>query len=249
MKIGVVQIESLNGDIDGNIARHAHFVRLAAEQNVELLVFPELSLTQYDAPNAKDMATIASDPRFDELQAVADETRVTFCAGVPLKAEDGNTISMLIFQPEKAMMVYTKHYLHADEEPFFVAGMADSGLVTVADEVAFAVCYEISVAQHAQDAHERGASLYVASVAKTASGVANAHERLKSISRDYGMTVFLSNCIGPADGSIGGGRSAIWNAAGEIIAEMDDAQEGFIVYDPQLSHLPAEVVPVTLIRS
>ena len=79
MKIGVVQIASLLGDIDSNIARHAQFVRLASAHHVELVVFPELSLTQYDAPYAENVAIAAEDPRLARLQAIADELGISIC--------------------------------------------------------------------------------------------------------------------------------------------------------------------------
>ncbi|MCA9885034.1 MAG: carbon-nitrogen hydrolase family protein [Anaerolineae bacterium] len=245
MKIGVVQMESLHGDINGNIARHAEFVRLAASHAVELLIFPELSLTQYDAPYAENVATSADDPRFDTLQTLADEHTMTLCAGIPLKAEGGNTISMLIFQPNKPLDLYSKQYLHDDELPFFVPGPVRSPISPIAAGMAFAICYEISVPQHARAAHDDGASIYIASVAKTPSGVERAHERLATISRDYDMTVFLSNCVGPCDGSIGGGKSAVWNAQGEVLAQMDDMHEGIIVYDPEVATVPAEVILIS----
>lgn len=245
MKIGVVQIASLLGDIDGNITRHEQVVRLASAHQIELVVFPELSLTQYDAPYAENVAIAADDPRLARLQALADELDIRICAGIPLKSEGGNTITMLIFQPNKPLDLYSKHYLHADELPFFVPGPTRSPISPIAADTAFGICYEITVPQHAQAAHDNGASIYIASVAKTPSGVERAHERLATISHDYSMTVFLSNCVGPCDGSIGGGKSAVWNAQGEVIAQMDDTQEGFIAYDPAQADAPAEVIAVS----
>ncbi|MAU08912.1 MAG: carbon-nitrogen hydrolase family protein [Anaerolineaceae bacterium] len=242
MKIGVVQIASLLGDIDSNIARHAQFVRLASAHHVELVVFPELSLTQYDAPYAENVAIAAEDPRLARLQAIADELGISICAGIPLKSPGGNTITMLIFQPNQPLDLYSKQYLHDDELPFFVPGPPRSPISPIAADTAFAICYEITAPQHAQAAHDDGASIYIASVAKTPSGVERAHERLAAISRDYGMIVFLSNCVGPCDGSIGGGKSAVWNAQGEVIAQMNDTQEGIIAYDPAQATVPAEVI-------
>ena len=64
MIVAVVQLRSVHGDIEANIARHQHFAQIASSHQVQVIVFPELSLTQYDPPYAKDVATSASDPRF-----------------------------------------------------------------------------------------------------------------------------------------------------------------------------------------
>lgn len=39
---------SIAGDVRANLVRHQHFMQAAAEQGVQLLVFPELSLTGYE---------------------------------------------------------------------------------------------------------------------------------------------------------------------------------------------------------
>lgn len=48
LKVGLAQISPLLGDIPANLASHLEMIDAAAEQGLELLVFPELSLTGYD---------------------------------------------------------------------------------------------------------------------------------------------------------------------------------------------------------
>jgi predicted amidohydrolase len=241
MKIGIAQIQSHPADIDTNITHHVQVIERAADHQVELLVFPELSLTHYDTLMAATAAVSLDDPRFQQLSTAND---MTVCVGVPLRGKSGVTISMLIFQPEKAVEVYSKQYLHADEEPFFVPGSAAA--ITLPDHLAFAICYDLAVPQHAQDAHTHGASVYIASVAKTPTGVVKASERLATIARTYGMTVFMSNCVGACEGGTGGGQSALWNTKGELLVQMDATQEGVIVYNPQIPHLHPEIISVAL---
>ncbi|HJR33258.1 MAG TPA: nitrilase-related carbon-nitrogen hydrolase, partial [Pseudomonas sp.] len=45
LTIAAAQSISVAGDLAANIARHLRFMQVAAEQGVQLLVFPELSLT------------------------------------------------------------------------------------------------------------------------------------------------------------------------------------------------------------
>src|SRR5262245_61202628 len=47
LRIGLAQIDSRLGDLDGNFERHERFIHDARRQGVELLLFPELSLTGY----------------------------------------------------------------------------------------------------------------------------------------------------------------------------------------------------------
>lgn len=244
MRIGVVQLESIHADVEGNIARHAQVIDRAAAHGAELLVFPELSLTQYDPTIADEMATTPDDPRFQPLQRLADRHHMTICAGMPLRAETGNTIAMLIFQPQQPVGVYSKYHLAADEKPFFVPGPPEPEFALFHETIAFAICYEISVPEHAKTACDRGASVYIASVAKTHAGADRATQRLATIAREHGMTVFMSNCVGPCEDTRGGGGSAVWTPQGELLTQMDDTQQGVILYDAQMPEQSPEMMRV-----
>lgn len=48
LRIAAAQSASVPGDIAQNVAHHVQFGTLAAKRGVQLLVFPELSLTGYE---------------------------------------------------------------------------------------------------------------------------------------------------------------------------------------------------------
>lgn len=232
MRIAVAQMASLKGDIPGNLARHERLIGLAAAHGAELLVFPELSVSQYEPLIAVAAAMNLTDPRFQPLQRLADAHRMTMGVDMPLRSDVGVLIALLLFAPEQPRRVYAKHHLHPDEEPYFAPGAGGDLLASPGGSIAFAICYELSVAEHAQAAHAGGAAVYLASVAKTLSGVEKAHERLAAIARDTRMTVFMANCVGECEGKPAGGGSAIWDAAGRLLARLDAVREGLLLYDP-----------------
>ncbi|HSM13913.1 MAG TPA: nitrilase-related carbon-nitrogen hydrolase, partial [Thermoanaerobaculia bacterium] len=47
IRVGLAQIDSRLGDVAGNVERHLEWIARARSQGVELLLFPELSLTGY----------------------------------------------------------------------------------------------------------------------------------------------------------------------------------------------------------
>ena len=51
MKIGLAQIECKLGDIKANLDKMREFISRARKEKVNLLVFPELSLTGYSVKN------------------------------------------------------------------------------------------------------------------------------------------------------------------------------------------------------
>jgi predicted amidohydrolase len=231
MKICVAQTRPVTGDIAANIEYHKTFISLAAANGADVIIFPELSLTGYEPSLAKELATDATDERFETFQLLSDAKQITIGIGVPIKSAGGIHISMVLFQPNKPRQVNSKKYLHADEEPFFVSGDNILGLVINDKPIALAICYEIAVPQHAEDASQSGAQVYIASVAKTVKGVEKAWTGLSAIASKYGMTVLLSNCVGMCEDGECGGRSAAWNNKGSLLGELDDTEEGILILD------------------
>lgn len=231
MKICVVQTRPVKGEIQTNIANHKKLIELAVSNGANLAVFPELSLTGYEPELAKDLVAHPDDQRFDDFQTIADARTVTIGVGVPTRNRHGICISMLIFQPHGPRQTYSKKYIHADEEPFFVRGQDSAGFIGSKGNIALAICYELSVPEHSENAFKRGAEIYIASVGKSASGVDNAVQTLSGIAKKYSMTVLMSNCVGPSGGFESAGRSSIWNRQGLLLGQLNDRDEGILIID------------------
>ncbi|MAT98852.1 MAG: carbon-nitrogen hydrolase family protein [Anaerolineaceae bacterium] len=231
MKICVAQTRPITGDIARNIERHKAFVATAVSHQANLIIFPELSLTGYEPTLAQALAIQPDDPRLDVFQTLADTGQIMIGVGAPTQNQSRPCISLIIFQTNRPRQLYTKHYLHEDELPFFTSGERVSGLVGDKNEVALAICYELSVPQHAAAAAGSGAAIYIASVAKFVNGMEKANKRLAEIARQHHMTVFMANCIGPADGAECAGQSAVWNCEGTLVARLDVRNEGVLIFD------------------
>ena len=231
MKICLAQSRAVTGNIEQNIERHRVFVETAVSHQANLIIFPELSLTGYEPTLAQALAIQSDDPLLDDFQALADTNQITIGVGMPTHNQPRPCISLVIFQPNQPRYTYSKQYLFPDEEVFFVRGPASTGLIDHSKNIALAICYEISVPQHAEDAFYNKAKMYMASVAKSVKGTQQAHKRLSKIAGQYGMMAFLSNCVGVADGVTCGGQSAVWNDRGLLLGQLDDSNEGLLIFD------------------
>jgi predicted amidohydrolase len=224
MKICLAQTHPRTGVVEDNIERHLEMVQAAGSHGADLIVFPELSLTGYEPKLAGRLAIELDDERLDRLQRQSDAAGIVIACGAPIRAANGVQIGLIILQPGQPRRLCVKHYLHADEEPYFVAGERFAGLERY-PQVAFAICYEISVPEHAARAARGGARVYVASVAKAGTGVESAIERLASVAREHRMIAAMANCVGMADGLVCGGRSMVWDARGAQLGQLDDREE------------------------
>lgn len=233
MKICLAQTRPVKGDIQRNIENHKKLIELAISHGSDLVVFPELSLTGYESRLAEALAMDQHDGRLDVFQRISDGKQVTIGVGAPTKSDGGVCISMFLFQPQKERQTYSKKYIHADEEPFFVSGESFTDFEVNKTRIALAICYELSVPVHAENAFRSGAKIYIASVAKSQSGVERASKRLADIASNYAMTVFMANCIGPSDGFEAAGQSAVWDDKGQLLGQLNDVDEGILMLDTE----------------
>lgn len=240
MKIAIAQLQSVRGDIAQNKEKHLRFVALAAEKQADFLVFPELSLTNYEPILAESLAVEGDDVSLDEFQKLSNLHLMTIGVGMPTRSAAGVHISLVLFRPYQTRLVYSKKYLHADEEPFFVSGENFTTIEVKDEAVALAICYELSVAEHAQCALQSGAKIYVASVAKTAAGMEKSAEILSKLAQEHSMTVLIANCVGFCEDFVGAGKSAVWSSEG-LLEQLDEVMEGVLVVDTKTHEVDVRI--------
>ena len=231
MKIALAQTRPIKGDLLTNIGVHVHYVHQAAERGASIIFFSEMSLTAYEPQLAHVLATTQDNPHFEIFQAEANRYGITICVGVPIKAEEGVWIGMVIFSPNAARQTYGKKYIHPDEEAYFVPGPTITPLVIDGIKVAPAICYELSCPEHVEHAIQKGADVYVASSAKTVEGNERAFSALSATAKSHRIPTLQVNCVGIADGSVKAGASAVWNPDGSLQKQMGADDEGLLLYD------------------
>jgi len=233
MKLCIAQTKPLKGEIAQNIINHIKLINLAVKEGSDIIIFPELSLTGYEPELAKKLTTSKEDIRFDEFQQICDSDQIVIGVGLPTKNEKGVCISMVIFQPDKPRTTYTKAYLHPGEEKFFATGPNSPPITLMDKTLAFAICYETSIPEHAENAYMNGANVYLASVLNTKDGVDKDINRISAIAKKYKMTAVMSNLVGKSGKYDCAGKSSCWNSEGTLIGQLDDANEGIMVYDTE----------------
>ncbi|WP_447890478.1 carbon-nitrogen hydrolase family protein [Pseudomonas hormoni] len=220
LTIAAAQSISIAGNLAANIAWHQRFMQAAAEQGVQLLVFPELSLTGYERGLAAELAIAPEDAVLQPLRDFALETGVTTVVGMPIRLSENSPvlIGALIFGADGSLGVYSKQHLHPGEEVAFAPGYGGSTLTIGDATVALAVCADFSHASHAAAAAQQGASLYAAGVLITENGYAPDTALLQGYASTHSMVVLMANHGGATGGWESAGRSAIWASDGSLIA-------------------------------
>ena len=234
MKICIAQTKSEKGKVQENIQNHLRIVENAIKSNSELIIFPELSITNYEPDLAKKLATDIENSIFNPFQELSDNNEITIGIGIPTNSTDGVNISMLIFQPNEKRVVYSKQMLHSDELPYFVCGNAQVILSIKGKKIAIGICYETLQREHFLNANKKGADIYIASVAKPKGGIEKAYKHFPKIAREFKTPILMSNCVGNCDNFIGVGQSAVWNKNGKLIEHLDSENQGILIYDTEI---------------
>ena len=231
MTIGLAQVRSETGRLDRNLDHHLGVLRALRPGAADLVVFPELSLSNYDPEAAGAAALDPSGARLGPLQAFADATGTAVAVGCPTPSPTAPRISMVVFAPGQARTVLHKQHLHPDEEPFFAPGPEASPVLNVAARLGVAICYEITVPAHTEAALGRGTDVYLASVAKTPRGVAEAEATLAATARRYGAPALLVNSVGTCEGERAGGGSFALGPDGRLLARLGPEAEGVLLVE------------------
>ncbi|KJZ40086.1 MULTISPECIES: carbon-nitrogen hydrolase family protein [Pseudomonas] len=231
LTIAAAQSISVAGDLAANIVWHQRFMQVAAEQGVQLLVFPELSLTGYERGLAADLAVVPDAKELQPLRDFAREVGVTSVVGMPIRLSDDSPvlIGALVLGADGSLGVYSKQHLHPGEEVAFAPGNGGSMLNIGGDTVALAVCADFSHASHAAAAAQQGADLYAAGVLITESGYAPDSALLKGYAGTHSMTVLMANHGGATGGWESAGRSAIWAPDGSLIVAASSTGSVMVV--------------------
>ncbi|MRJ21055.1 carbon-nitrogen hydrolase family protein [Pseudomonas haemolytica] len=231
LTLAAAQTISIPGDVAANIQRHLAMMRAAAEQGVQLLVFPELSLTGYEPFLAADLAITPESAVLVPLREMARELRLTAVVGMPVRLAPhaGVLIGALVLGADGSVGVYTKQHLHSGEELAFVAGQGGEILAWGDERIALAVCADFSHASHPRRAAEAGATVYAAGVLVSEGGYAADSALLQGYAAEHGMLVLMANHGGPSGGWACAGRSAIWTGDGNLLAAAPGVGDALVI--------------------
>jgi predicted amidohydrolase len=230
MKIASAQINCTVGEIQLNLDEHYKAVEIAIEEGINLIVFPEMSITGYCREEGEHLAFSEKDSRLDKLQELSTNGNIHIIAGAPIKIKDKLYIGAFVIYPDKVMAIYTKQNLHEGEEVFYSSSMNYNPIVNLEQErISMAICADINNENHPREASINRSSIYLTSIFYSAEGMNKGYEKLKGYSKDYSLNILMSNYAGTLWNMESGGQSAFWNAKGELMGSLNSSEEGMLI--------------------
>ncbi|MDP3226762.1 MAG: carbon-nitrogen hydrolase family protein [Acidovorax sp.] len=231
--IAAAQITVVAHDVARNAQTHLAFVRAAAHEGVQLLVFPELSLTGYELPQLAAHVVHAEHPLLAPLHQAARDHGMTLVVGAPAppaRAGGLPAIGAWVLNADGSVALYRKRHLHGSEVQFASAGVEDALVLPLADTpTALAICADATHPEHANAAATAGAALYATGALISEQGYGPESAQLQAYARDHAMAVLLSNHGGPSGGYVSAGRSAFWAPGGALVVAAPGAGDWLVL--------------------
>lgn len=233
--IAAAQSISVPGDTEANVQEHLRFITAAHAAGVQMLVFPELSLTGYELPLMQRCLLQPDDDVLAPLRALVRQTGMVVTVGAPVAPADASThtlpaIGAITFRPDGSAVVYRKHHVHASEANFASPGPQATSVISLGLEtVGQAICADIGQPTHAALAAQAGATLYLAGVLVSEAGYAKDSAALQQYAQIHGMGTLMANHGGPSGDYISAGKSAFWAPGGDLVVAAPGAGAWLVI--------------------
>lgn len=169
MKAASVQFQHTQGDKPGNFARIEYFVRRAAEQQVELICFPEMCITGYWGVRHLSRAeiealaeTVPGGESCERLKSLSREHNMTIGAGLIESAVDGNLYNTYVVATPSGEIV-SHRKLHC----FISEHMSSGNAFTVFElpggvKAGVLICYDNNIGENVRLTALAGADVLLA---------------------------------------------------------------------------------------
>jgi predicted amidohydrolase len=232
MILASAQTKPKRGDINTNLLDHYRLIKIAADNNADLIAFPEMSITGYEREDASLYAFLPNDSRLDPMIRLAVENNITVIAGAPIKIDNDLFIGGFVISSDSSVRIYTKQFLHTGEEDYYKASFAYNPIININNErISLAICADIVNPLHPENASKTNTSIYISSIFFSPNGILSAHDLLSNYAKRYSMCALMSNFCGESWGQASGGRSAFWDNTGRLIAQMNDSKSGLLIVE------------------
>ncbi len=239
MKVGLAQIDCKLGDVKANLEKIRGFISEAKKKDVDLLVFPELSLTGYSLRSlVPEVAIRVDNPLIEELKKESGE--ISLVIGFVEESREHNSYNSALYLEKGRIKhlhrkIYLPNYGVWEEGKYFASGERIRAFSIFYEPMTILICedswHPILLYISALD----GASIFIHPAASFEKdlGQLSVRSAWEGLNRLYaqlfsGYVVFI-NRVGSEEESKFWGGSSIIDPAGKKVVKADYYQEHLIV--------------------
>lgn len=260
MRVGLAQLRPTLGNIERNVNLHLELIAKAKQNQVELLLFPELSLTGYRLLDLTyDVALSLYSEWVKQLVSLADGIDIVF--GFVERDENHILYNSALYASEKQVIhvhrkVYLPTYGMFDEDRYFGHGETVRSFPTRFGQVGMLICEDM---WHSSMpfllTQDRAQLILIPSNSPVRSlhpgGIGSQSFWYTNLKNQASLnTVFLLFCnrVGTEDGVTFFGGSTVVNPYGDQIAKADRLTEQLLLADLDLDEIRRARYETPLLR-
>lgn len=261
-RLGLAQINPALGDVAGNLALHLEIVDQARVAGVELLIFPELSLTGYRLrEQAFEVALhLADDAAFLAPLVAASRDMDIVASFVELDDRGRYTINAAYWSLGKLVHMHRKLYLPTyglfEEGRFFAPGDRVEAFDTRFGRMGMLICEDFWHMSLPYLLWLDGAELLIMLSASVEHGLADSDistsTRVNSMLQNYAgqLTVFVAhvNRTGTEDGLTYWGNATLYSPRGHLLTAGPPHETTLVVASMDRAELLAARTALPLLR-
>lgn len=245
LKLAVIQMDCVLGDVDANLERIDCLVCAAAAQGATVAVLPELATTGYFVGDRiSALAESIPGPTTDELGQIARRHRCYVMAGMIEQGKDCFYNSAALLAPDGSLHgAYRKVHLFSAEREAFIPGTEPAIYDIEGTQVALTICYDLIFPEYIRSLVLEGAQV----ILNSTDWITNDWQRglgwsgtvvsglVSTRALENTVHVAMANRVGVEEGWRSLGHSCIAAPSGAHLAKIDDG-EGIAVATLELDH-------------
>ncbi len=263
IKVGMAQIYPKLGDLEHNLVLHLDYLRQAREQAVDLLIFPELSMTGYQVQDLVPEVALRADPDdpvFAELLAASRDIDIVI-GFVHVDKRNRFYIANAYLSGGALQHIHHKLYLPTyamfDESRYFAQGNSVRAFDTRFGRLGMLICEDFWHVSPAYLLWLDGADILILNSSSPSRGL-NESVRLggtrwvELVNQAYGsmFTSYILHCnrVGYEDGKNFWGGSSVVDPDGEFLTHGLYFDEALITQEIDLNQLHRTRARLPLLR-
>jgi NAD+ synthase (glutamine-hydrolysing) len=237
LRVGLAQINTTVGDLDGNAAKVLEYVDRARELGVDLLSFPEMTITGYPPEDLLLRPQFIRDNLAVLQRVVKGCQGITVVVGFVDRDHDVHNATAMIHDG-RLVDVYHKQFLPNygvfDENRYFQAGTRCPVYVVAGIGVGANICEDIWYPDDPLRAQAHAGAQVIININGSPYHIGKRRFRehmLATRASDYSVFICYTNQVGGQDELVFDGASMVVSPWGEVLAQAAAFEEELLICD------------------
>ncbi len=236
-RIALAQIDTIVGDLQGNLEKVIHYTNLAKAQSADLIAFPEMAITGYPVEDLVYKPSFLKASKEKMLQAVRASSGIALVIGFVDSNINTYNAAALAYNG-KLIDIYHKIHLPTygvfDEDRYFKRGSQQPVYKINGSHLGVNICEDIWYKDGPIVAQRKAGAEVIININASPYHIGKQIERKEMITRrsiDNGVFIAYINAVGGQDELVFDGASMVTNPQGQILVNGKQFEEDLITID------------------